>query len=107
MKYLPALIIGLLLSATAAAQENNTDTVPIILHDDYSNRKPVDPSVMLNDNMRQERSTLVIIDDKIYSLRDKTYQELDKSAIKSLRVIKDEHSQTPIKYVIIIGTKKD
>jgi len=103
-KYL-FLLTGLLLcSAAVFSQDNRRDSVPD-LFDDYSNRKPVDISVMYNDFLKTKESTIVIIDQKIFAIDDKNFKNLDKSKIKSMQLVKDEQSETKIKNVIIITTK--
>ena len=57
-------------------------------------------------NFREvNNSTLVIIDNKIFSTEDFEYLNLDPTKIKDLKVIKDQKSKTGIKAIIFIQMK--
>lgn len=51
-------------------------------------------------------STIVVIDNKIYSTKDVEYINLDPTKIKDLKVIKDQKSKTGVKAIIFIQLKK-
>lgn len=54
---------------------------------------------------RIEQDIIVVIDNKIYSISDKAFQLLDPSRILDMKIIKDDHSKTPVKNIIMIRTQ--
>lgn len=64
-----------------------------------------DNSIPLQDNLLLKQSTIVVINNKIFSLGDKEFRQLDKSRILEMNIIKDENSLTNIKTIILIKTK--
>ena len=63
-----------------------------------------------NDNLprekeAQEQSTIVVINNKIYSLDDIAFRQLDPSKILEMNIVKDDASTSSIKAIIFIKTK--
>ena len=77
--------------------------------DDYSNLK-VDKRAFKSgktfwENLYADSTTIVILNNKIYSGNSKEYKELDFKSVVSYAQIKDDSSSSTIKCVLIIKTK--
>jgi hypothetical protein len=71
---------------------------------DFSNRKVYNTSFLFADYLKTKESTIIVIDNKFYSIDDRKFKDLNKDKIKSIEVIKDDKSKLKIKYIIIVKT---
>ena len=74
--------------------------------DDYSNRNNEKrANDAFEDFKRQLNNTIVVINNKIYTLDSEKYKFLNKRNILNMQVIKDDSSKLCIKNIIIITTR--
>ncbi|MBX9892949.1 MAG: hypothetical protein K2Y12_11560 [Chitinophagaceae bacterium] len=103
MKHTYLLVLAFLFSKYNYSQNKPLDTIPN-MKQDFSNRKVYDVSSIVGDYFKTKESTIVVIDNKFYSIDDRKFKDLSKDKINSIEVIKDEQSKLKIKYIIIIKT---
>lgn len=96
-------------SAAQAQHRKNRDTIPYTdpakWVDDFSNRSERRTNTLYNEALYQQKNTLVIINQKLYSIGAKEFTTLSKDSIAELRIIHDEQTAAPVKTVIWIRTR--
>lgn len=105
------LIIAVILGTAqfAFSQKKQNDTIPYAdpasKVQDFSQRKEVNRDVLYYSHLYDKKSTIVIINKKIYNIDSAEFRSLSKDKIAQIDIITDEKSETPIKKIIYITTK--
>ena len=63
------------------------------------------PGIQYRYNPLGKESTIVVINNRIYSTHSKEFQQLQGSRIIDMKVVKDDSSSTGINNIIIVNTK--
>jgi len=103
-----ALVLFLFFSIPSISQNKDlTDSLPGKERtDDFSNKKQIDVSSLLNFYSKLKSSTLVILNNtQILTIDEKYFTSLPKDSIISINVVNDEKSKTPIKHILFISAK--